>query len=291
MDNIAARHCVHAVNLLAKAFTCPRDCYYDFRLLFRFLCVTLYISLSFFVYPHTEHPNVVLYLASFLTSKAYVSVMEYVGGVDVLKFIVTLGEVTRLPSHYGVILKQMVKALMYVHTHGFIHRDIKPQNALLLPGGHVKLIDFDTCKICVGHFVDTRALPGYFSRTGVEFEDKDHAGTLSFMPPEVIEYKPYGRAVDWWAMGVTAYRLIIGKMPFRQKSRRRLKLSICHGDYKLPEGLPALEKDLIEGLLTKDIQCRLGSKNYNDVIYHQFFAEYDAEKPLDESYFDTSKLL
>ncbi|OQR70964.1 microtubule-associated serine/threonine-protein kinase 2-like [Tropilaelaps mercedesae] len=249
-----------------------------------------YAALDKIVASVSDHPKLVQCYVSFLTSQAYVTVMEYVGGVDVMKYVTGIGEVTQLPNHYCAILNQMAKAVAYLHANGFIHRDIKPQNALLLPGGHIKLIDFDTCKICVAHFVETRPMHGYFARTAAEYEDKDYAGTLHFMAPEVIDHRPYGRSVDWWSIGVTAYRLIAGKLPFRDKDRDRLKDAIRRSHPRMPEWSGPLEQDFVGRLLTKDPQFRLGSETYVELIHHELFDYYDADRPLDERYFDTTPM-
>lgn len=249
-----------------------------------------YAALDKIVASVSEHPKIVQYHASFLTTAAYVTVMEYVGGIDVLKYVQAMGEIIQYPDQYCIILNQMVKAVSHIHAHGFIHRDIKPQNALLLPGGHIKLIDFDTCKICIAHFVDTYPLTGYFARTAVEFEDRDYAGTLAFMPPEIINHKPYGRAVDWWAIGVTAYRLVTGKMPYREKERSKLRESIRKHPICIPDFVGTFEKDFIARLLIKNPHARLGSENYDELIQHQLFDYYNADKTLDESYFDTARV-
>lgn len=61
----------------------------------------------------------------------------------------------------------------------------------------LKMIDFDTVKICIGMFSRKR-LKSYFRRTTNEFNDRENAGTLHYFPPEFLEAVPYGRAVDWW---------------------------------------------------------------------------------------------
>lgn len=67
---------------------------------------------------------------------------------------------------------------------------------MITVGCRVKLIDFDTAKVCFGKFAN-RALPSYYMRTMEEFNDGEIAGTISYMAPEMLLYKEYGRGVDW----------------------------------------------------------------------------------------------
>lgn len=60
----------------------------------------------------------------------------------------------------------------------------------------LKMIDFDTVKICIGMFSQKR-LKSYFRRTFTEFNDRESAGTMNYYPPEFFKVMAYGRAVDW----------------------------------------------------------------------------------------------
>lgn len=57
-----------------------------------------------------------------------------------------------------IIFAQLMAAVVHMHFYGLIHRDIKGSNAFLAFGGRVKLIDFDTNKVCVGHFATRHIL-------------------------------------------------------------------------------------------------------------------------------------
>ena len=66
----------------------------------------------------------------------------------------------------------------------------------------------------------------YFKRTSEEFRDGERAGTLSYMPPEVLSESTYGRLVDLWAFGITLHKLVIGQTPFRSASDEKLKVNL-----------------------------------------------------------------
>nr|KAG8535625.1 hypothetical protein GDO81_028132 [Engystomops pustulosus] len=89
----------------------------------------------------------------------------------------------------------------FLHLHGIRHRDLKPENILLTSDGHVKISDF-------GLTVD-----------GVsEFTKDPCRGTSGYAHPEMILGTPHGRAVDYFAIGVILYNLLLKKRP--NKSRR-----------------------------------------------------------------------
>jgi RAC serine/threonine-protein kinase len=77
----------------------------------------------------------------------------------------------------------------YLHGEGIIYRDLKLENLMLDKEGHIKITDFGLCKEDV-NFGDS---------TGT------FCGTPEYLAPEVIEDSDYGRAVDWWGVGVVMY--------------------------------------------------------------------------------------
>ncbi|KAH7949107.1 hypothetical protein HPB49_005216 [Dermacentor silvarum] len=65
---------------------------------------------------------------------------------------------------------------------------------LILPGGRLKVIDFDTTKVCHGLF-SKRVVRGFFRKTPFEFNDAESAGTVPYMAPEVLRQRPYGEGI------------------------------------------------------------------------------------------------
>ncbi|ORY24169.1 kinase-like protein [Neocallimastix californiae] len=98
------------------------------------------------------------------------------------------------------ILREILTALQVMHKNNFIHRDLKLSNILLSSKDDltsIKIIDFGET---------------------VERNDDYHisgiVGTLHYMAPEILKKKKYGKAVDIWAFGVIAYRLLTGYFPY-----------------------------------------------------------------------------
>ncbi|XP_077560509.1 uncharacterized protein LOC144175300 [Haemaphysalis longicornis] len=225
-----------------------------------------------------RNPFLVKYYACFCVREAYVTIMEYIPGFDLMR-VVTKEEYLDIDA-VQIIMAQLILALEHMHLRGFVHRDIKVSNMLIIPGGRVKVIDFDTVKICSGHF-SKRLLRGYFRRTPFEFHDGESAGTVPYMAPEILKRRPYGRASDWWSAGVVMYKLMTGRVPFRGKTKKLLRERITRSPLKWPRfdshphSATAPAKDMASYMLNKNPIERLGSRSYNDLKTHPFFDQFD----------------
>jgi serine/threonine protein kinase len=105
----------------------------------------------------------------------------------------------RLPENIvKEFLRQLVRAVQYLHDANIIHRDIKPENVLLCDDGRVKLADFGCCCRLKS---DTQ-------------RRKTFCGTLDYVAPEMVGGDGYGKSVDVWALGVLAYEMLVGRPPF-----------------------------------------------------------------------------
>ncbi|XP_003746302.1 microtubule-associated serine/threonine-protein kinase 2-like [Galendromus occidentalis] len=221
----------------------------------------------------SRHPFIARYFSTFLSSQAFVTVQEYIRGVDLSRAVKRQKGLKE--EQVRLIMAQVGLALNHMHLKGFIHRDIKPSNMMVMPGCVVKLIDFDTIKIGIGCFTQKK-LNTYNARTYCEFNDRESAGTLPYFPPEVIKVQYYGRALDWWAVGVTTYQCFFGKLPFRnEKDDEDLKRKIieCKYQLELNDIRPSsVLRDFITQLMTKKVSMRLCSKSFSEYLNHDFFA-------------------
>ena len=80
------------------------------------------------------------------------------------------------------------------------------ENLLLDSDGHIKLTDFGLCKEDIGFGSTTRTF----------------CGTPEYLAPEVLEDNDYGRAVDWWGVGVVMYEMMCGRLPFYHRQHEQL---------------------------------------------------------------------
>jgi serine/threonine protein kinase len=104
------------------------------------------------------------------------------------------------------LLRQAAKALAWVHTKGYMHLDVKPENYLiqnsLKDGPIVKLTDFD------------------LARPALDNAPRRQKGTPDFMAPEQFNEKRSFQASDVFAFGIMAYRLMTGKLPFNGSTEK-----------------------------------------------------------------------
>jgi serine/threonine-protein kinase len=133
-----------------------------------------------------------------LDSLCYLS-MEYAPEGDLRKYV--SGRNGKLPAMQAErLFMQIVEALCAVHKSGIIHRDIKPDNILVLNDQEVRLGDFGTA-----------VLPG--DESSID-ELRKGVGTFAYMAPEVLEGIEYTESADLYALGVTFYEMLAGKHPF-----------------------------------------------------------------------------
>lgn len=173
-----------------------------------------------------------------------------------------------------LITFQVVLAIEHLHLRGFIHRDIRTSNMLIDRNGRVKITDFDSIKVCRGHFLNKRLLFSYFKETSIEFRDKDVVGSMTYTAPEVLRKKGYGRAVDWWSLGVSMYKMVTGRMPFRGADGAEVRQRILNDELRWPDNTlhphsaTTEVKEFIYDLLKKNPRSRLGSRMYSDIRDH-----------------------
>lgn len=151
-----------------------------------------------------EHPNIVRALAFETDGDLTYLVYELVEGGSLAD---RLEKHSRLPEDVSIlIITQIAQALHYAHERQVIHRDVKPDNILLLPSGKAKLTDFGLAKDYGEDNVDlTRAATGL--------------GTPNFMAPEQFaDAKNVDARCDVYALGATLYNLVTGVIPFNAKT-------------------------------------------------------------------------
>ena len=124
-------------------------------------------------------------------------VMEFIEGEPLSTVIRQSGAMQ--PERVARIVDQVASALDYAHQQGFVHRDIKPGNIMLGAGDHVTLTDFGIAKAMSG----TR-----LTQTGTLI------GTPEYMSPEQVRGLPVDRRADIYSLGIVAYEMLSGQVPF-----------------------------------------------------------------------------
>lgn len=113
---------------------------------------------------------------------------------------------------------QIVLAIGYLHEQGIVHRDLKLENILINEDGYLKIIDFGLAKMLKD-----------------QEETMTFCGTPEYLAPEVVGHKGHDKAVDWWAVGVLIYEMLIGVTPFYNKNRNLMLSKIQFAKIVFPD--------------------------------------------------------
>ena len=152
-------------------------------------------------------------------------------------------------------------SLEYLHTHGIVYRDIKPENILIDADGYLRLVDFGMAKILQG---DEKAT--------------SFCGTPEYLAPEIITGEGHNKAADWWSYGILMYEMFFGIPPFFCDNQEKMYQLITKAELRFPKKINISDeaKDLLQKLLIKSQDQRLGAKNgFNDIRTHPFFKSFD----------------
>ncbi|XP_023331710.1 RAC-alpha serine/threonine-protein kinase [Eurytemora carolleeae] len=188
----------------------------------------------------TNHPFLTSLKYSFTTEDRLCFVMEYVNGGELFFHLSKERQFSEdRTKFYGA---EIISAIDYLHKRGIIYRDLKLENLLLDKDGHIKIADFGLCKEDIEW--------GKFTKT--------FCGTPEYLAPEVLEDNDYGRAVDWWGVGVVMYEMMVGRLPFYNRDHDKLFELILMDEVRFPRSISPEAKDLLSGLLIKDPLQRLG---------------------------------
>ncbi len=148
-----------------------------------------------------SHPNIVnIYDVSRSGNVDYI-VMELIDGITLKEYLGRRGQLS--PKEVTIFATQIARALEHAHDHDIIHRDIKPQNIMLLRDGTVKVADFG-----IAHFADQENT----------YSKGEAIGSVHYVSPEQARGSFVDNRTDLYSLGVVMYEMITGRLPFEGDS-------------------------------------------------------------------------
>lgn len=189
-----------------------------------------------------SHPNIVkVYDVSYGDRLQYI-VMEYVDGITLKEYIEQQGTINTREAIY--FLTQILRALQHAHDKGIVHRDIKPQNIMLVSDGTIKVTDFGIAR---------------FSRSETSTMTDKAIGSVHYISPEQAKGSVTDAKTDVYSVGVVLYEMLTGRLPFQSDSAVSVALMQLQNN---PVNPRTINPDIPIGL--EQIIIRAMQKNQSD---------------------------
>ena len=214
-----------------------------------------------------KHPFIINMICAFQDYENLYLLMEFFSGGD-LRYQFN-SDHTFTENEIKFFISCLLLSLEYIHSNNIIHRDIKPENLVFDGKGYLHLTDFGIAKIIN------------------EQNISDTSGTPGYMAPEVIQGKNHSFPVDFFAIGVIGYELLIGHRPYRGKNRKEIKKMMSLGE----DDILIKEEDnkdnewssqcinFINRCLRKNVEMRLGYHfGIKELKAHNWFNDLDWKK-------------
>ncbi|MBQ4603561.1 MAG: serine/threonine protein kinase, partial [Clostridia bacterium] len=167
-----------------------------------------------------SHPNIVkVFNVSYGDRLQYI-VMEYVEGITLKEYIEQQGKLgIKETVHFTM---QILRALQHAHDKGIVHRDIKPQNIMLLSNGNIKVTDFGIAR---------------FSYSDTKTMTDSAIGSVHYISPEQARGDTTDDRADIYSVGVVLYEMLTGQLPFQSDNSVSVALMQLQSDPKRPREL------------------------------------------------------
>nr|KAF6402066.1 polo like kinase 4 [Rousettus aegyptiacus] len=159
-------------------------------------------------------------------------------------------------------MHQIITGMLYLHSHGILHRDLTLSNLLLTRNMNIKIADFGLA-------------------TQLKMPHEKHytlCGTPNYISPEIATRSAHGLESDIWSLGCMFYTLLIGRPPFDTDTVKNTLNKVVLADYEMPTFLSREAKDLIHQLLRRNPADRL---SLSSVLDHPFMSRNSSTKKKD----------
>lgn len=207
-----------------------------------------------------QHPHIIRLLDIFENQDYIYIIMEQLNGGDLFTYL-EKRQFTVTEQRAKQLSHQIATALYYLHSYGVAHRDLKPENILMSTDSDeatLKIVDFGLSKII-----------------GPSETSLDPFGTLSYVAPEVLLQKPYGKEVDYWSLGIITYMLLSRVLPFDDEDDKEIARQTIQdaADFSFHpwERVSQQAKDVCAALLEKNRHKRA---NLERVLGMEWFTEF-----------------
>lgn len=210
-----------------------------------------------------DHPNVLRAHCSFTAGHSLWVVMPFMAGGSCLHIMKSSYPDGFEEPVIATLLREVLKALVYLHFHGHIHRDVKAGNILIDSNGAIKLADFGV-SACLFDTGDRQRSRNTF------------VGTPCWMAPEVMQQlHGYDFKADIWSFGITALELAHGHAPFSKYPPMKVLLMTLQNappglDYERDKRFSKSFKEMVAACLVKDPKKRPSSEK---LLKHPFFKQ------------------
>ena len=216
-----------------------------------------------------SHPNIVEVYDVGEDGDKYFIVMEYVEGKTLKQLIKKRGALT-LPEVQDIML-QLTSAIAHAHESYIIHRDIKPQNVIILEDGRVKIMDFGiAAQLNSGELTQTNSV----------------MGTVYYLPPEQANGAVATTKSDIYSLGILMYELVVGKVPFKGDSP--VEVAIKQMKESIPD-ITTYNPDIPQSI--ENIILRAAAKNPKNRYDTALDMYNDLKTALDKDRFDEAKVV
>lgn len=190
-----------------------------------------------------SHPNIVkVFDVSFGDRLQYI-VMEYIEGITLKEYIEKRGVIDWNEALFFII--QILRALQHAHDKGIVHRDVKPQNIMLLENGTIKVADFGIAR---------------FSHSETRTVTEKALGSVHYMSPEQAKGELTDEKADIYSVGVVLYEMLTGKLPFDSDTPVSVALMQINNEPELPrtinEKIPVGFEQITMKAMQKNVRDR-----------------------------------
>ena len=186
-----------------------------------------------------NHSNIVKVLDVGFGERLQYIVMEYIDGITLKEYLDQRKDIRwKEAVHFTT---QILRALQHAHDKGIVHRDIKPQNIMLLPDGTIKVTDFGIARLSRA---DLRATT----------EGDKAIGSVHYISPEQARGEITDEKADLYSVGVMLYEMLTGRLPFEADNAVSVAIMQMQSEAKLPRTVNAEVPEGLEQITMKAMQ-------------------------------------